>query len=135
MKIDINELTLGQIKEILTIAETLNLKTDDSKKHGAIGSFCIIRTYASGVHFGKVVSIQTNEGRSRCEVHNARRLYFWKTRKGLSLSDLAVNGMNIESSKICETVPIMFIEDCIEFIPIKHEHAVEIENAKTYHVG
>jgi hypothetical protein len=123
-----DELTIGQVKEL---KEMLSGNCTATKKHGAIGKKCIIRTYASGVHFGEVVSVENNDGNSRCEIKNGRRLWRWKTQKGISLSDLAC-GIDTNNSKICAVVPVHFIEDAIEFIPVTCEVEESIENAKVY---
>lgn len=102
----------------------------EEKGHGAVGQKCIVRTYASGVHFGEVVSVAGNGGRSRCELKNARRLWRWCG--GLSLSEIAVNGIVQKDSKICTLVVQHFIEDAIEFIPCSYGSIESIEEAEDY---
>ena len=130
MGFHLDDLTLRQIKEIKNL---LRSNDDNNTKHGATGQYCIVRTYASGVHFGLVEDVQPNEGRSRCVLAFARRLWYWKTKKGVSLSDLAASGLDVEKSKVCCEVEKHFIEDVIEFIPIVNRDVIEeIKGVKVY---
>ena len=122
---DINNLTIGQVKEIVSM---IGVSKEPQSNHGAVGKKCIVRTYASGVHYGEVVSVSANDGRSRCELRNSRRL--WKWVGGLSLSEISVTGINQENSRISTTVHTQFIEDAIEFIPATVKSQQSIEGAK-----
>lgn len=124
---NIEDQTIEQIRELTNIIGSQLLP---QAQHGAIGKKCIIRTYASGVHFGEVVSVASNDGRSRCELKNARRLWRWSG--GLSLSEIAVNGIKASDSKVCTTVEQHFIEDVIEFIPASETSIKTIEAAEDY---
>lgn len=72
----------------------------------------LIRTTSAGVHFGTLVS------RSGQEVHlkNARRLWSWNG--ALSLSEVAMNGVEIKNSKISVPVDEIILTTAIEIIPI-----------------
>ena len=118
---NINDLTIGQAKELSNLFGS----NASQSNHGAIGLKCIIRTYASGVHFGEVISVSSNDGRSRCEFKNARRIYYWKG--AFTLSEMAAKGFDAKNSKICTTVEKHFIEDVIEFIPCSDESIKIIE--------
>lgn len=120
---NINELTIGEAKELAALFE----KTEPVA-HGAIGKKCIVRTYASGVFFGTVVSVASNDGRSRCELKDARRL--WKWYGGLSLSEISQNGIVPEKSRLSMVTPSHFIEDAIEFIPASAPAIKKIEGAE-----
>ena len=128
---NLDEMTIGQFKELKELF-TKDTELKEKEKHGAIGQYCIIRTYASGVFFGRVKSVLPNDGRSRCELQYVRRLHRWKTIKGISLSDLALHGIDVENSKICSELPCHFIEDAIEFIPATEDTIKQIKGAKTY---
>lgn len=74
--------------------------------------FVLIRTYASGVHFGILIS------RNGQEVHlkNARRLWSWSG--ALSLSEVAMKGVSLNSSKISVPVDEILLTQAMEIIPI-----------------
>ncbi len=93
--------------------------------HGAIGKRCIVRTFASGVHLGTVVSVTPNEGRSKCELKDARRIRYWYGAR--SLSEVAIEGIDSAKSQVHINVPQHFIEDAIEFIPASEKAIADIE--------
>ena len=92
-----------------------------------IGKKCIIRTYASGVHFGTLVD---QDGR-QVELSDARRLWRWHTGgKGISLSVIATTGIDQSRSRIAVAVPAMTILDALEIIPATDAAAASIETAE-----
>ena len=92
-----------------------------------IGKKVILRTYASGVHFGTLVS---QEGR-QIELHNSRRLWRWHTGgNGISLSEIATSGIDASRSRIAVTLPEITILDALEIIPASDEAAASIEEAE-----
>ena len=102
---NINDLTLGQLKEI----NSLFVSNNDQGETGLncmIGKKVIIRTYSAGVWFG------TLEQKDRNEVilANARRMWQWWAKEGISLSSVSVNGIKHEKSKIAEPVEAVWLE-------------------------
>jgi hypothetical protein len=83
---------------------------------------CIIRTYSAGVWFGTVKTKEKNE----IILENARRLWFWKTKTSISLSSVAIHGVNEDASKICEAVQEVWLQP-IEIIPCTPEAITSIE--------
>ena len=77
-----------------------------------IGKKCIVRTYSAGVWFGKV---ELKEG-TEVVLSDARRMWKWKTKKGISLSSVAISGIQQSDSRIAEAVPNVWLE-AIEMIP------------------
>ena len=65
-----------------------------------VGSHVIVRTYSSGVHFGLLSEKAGNE----VYLLNSRRLFRFMCPKSISLSDVAINGIDQSRSKICEEV-------------------------------
>lgn len=118
-----DDLTIGEARQLACV---FGLQKDRS--HGAVGHKCVVRTYASGVHFGAVVSVAENGGRSRCELKNSRRIWSWSG--AFTLSEVAMNG--IKDGKISTAVPRQFIEDAIEFIPASTDAIKNLEGAKTH---
>ena len=120
---NINELTFGQMKEINSFLGS----SKDQVSTGLncmIGKKVIIRTYSAGVWFG------TLEQKDRNEVilRNARRMWQWWAKEGISLSSVSVNGIKHEKSKIAEPVEAVWLE-AIEIIPCSDNAVKSIENA------
>lgn len=93
-----------------------------------IGKKCIIRCYASGVHFG---TLTAQDGR-QVELTNARRLWRWHTGgkdKGVSLSAVAVTGIDAKRSTVEPVVPSITLLDALEIIPATDAAASSIEGA------
>lgn len=107
MNINIDDLTLGQIKQLQILAGG----AQSDSLNDMVGEKCIIRTYSAGVWFGRV------EKKSGKEViiSNARRINYFKTVKGISLSSVANNGVHPDS-RIAESVSKQWLE-VIELIP------------------
>ena len=109
----IDEVTLGQLKEIAV----MNLTKNDQNKsqdvtHPMIGKRCLVRTYSAGVHIGDVVWINPNNA-MECKLENALRLWKWED-GGLSLSAVANNG--IVKGRLNKTGEVM-LTNAIEYIP------------------
>ena len=88
------------------------------------GDFVLIRTYSAGVHFG------TLESKDGMEVHlsNARRLWSWTG--ALSLSEVAMKGIDIKISKISVPVDDIIIT-AIEIIGVSKKSNLPNERVKT----
>ena len=92
-----------------------------------IGKKCIIRCYASGVHFGTLVA---QDGR-QVELTNARRLWRWHTGgAGISLSEVAMTGIDPKRSRVAVTLPEITLLDALEIIPATDAAAETIESAE-----
>ncbi len=122
---NINDLTIGEAKELVAMfgGDTA------APVSPHLGKKCIIRTYASGVHFG---TLRSQNGR-QVELENARRLWRWDAAPhGVSLSEVARHGSVGTRSKICCVVDEMSILDGLEVIPCTDEAAKVIEGAEVY---
>ncbi len=106
---DINDLTIGQAKELISIFGTNN-KYDSL--NSMIGEKVIIRTYSAGVWFGILSEKSGNE----VIINSARRMYKWWCKQSISLSAVANHGINQDKSKIIEAIPSVWLE-AIEIIP------------------
>lgn len=98
---------------------TINLFDDLLEKH------VLIRTYSAGVWFGQLAQKEKNE----VILKNARRMWRWKAKTGISLSDISITGLDRSSSRICAAVPIVWIE-AIEIIPCSADAIESIEGAE-----
>ena len=105
---NINELTLGQIKELQSI---LGKETKQSN-HPMLGKRCVCRTYSAGVHIGDIVYINP-ENSMEVKLENSLRLWKWEG-GGLSLSAVANNG--IKGGRLNETGEV-YLTNVIEMIP------------------
>ena len=85
---NINELTLGQIKEIANLGIC---KTGD-KSISENGRYVIVRTHSAGVFAGNIKSRDGQE----VVLENARRLWYWDG--AASLSQLAMEGVKNPSN-------------------------------------
>lgn len=74
------------------------------------GDFVLIRTYSAGVHFGTLLSREGQE----VVLTNARRLWSWTG--ALSLSEVAMSGIEIKNSKISVPVDEIIITQAVEII-------------------
>ena len=94
-----------------------------------MSDYVIVRTYSAGVHAGTLVSREGKE----VELADARRLRLWHTAdKGISLSDVAVGGINPSKSKICGVLPSIVLTEAIEIIPASDVARASIEGANVY---
>ena len=120
---NIDNLTYGELKQIAAMFGSKSEAEPTFTPH--IGKECIVRTYASGVHFGTVVA---QSGR-QVEIKDARRLWKWHAKIGISLSELAIDGIDASKSRICAAVPSITITDALELIPASPAAASTIREA------
>lgn len=123
---NIDHLTFGEIKQIVAMfsnqaAQPAAAPTLD----GMLGKKCIVRTYSAGVWFGEIEQKAGNE----VIVKNARRLWQWKASKSLSLSAVAVYGVNPEGCRFAPCVDSVWLE-AIELIPCTAPAVASIEGVK-----
>ena len=123
---DLNELTLGQAKEL---AALFGGQTAPKPSCPLIWQKVIVRASAAGVHYGTLVSIEGDT----VMLSNARRLWFWRVadKKGISLSDAAEHGI-ADDSKICASVPLHIILSACEVMTTTTKAQVSIEGANVY---
>ena len=120
--INIEELTIGQAKELATLFSAP--QQQQPGLNSMIGKKCVIRTYSAGVWFGEVAEKAGNE----VVVKNARRMWKWWAAEGISLSSVALHGIKQDQSKIVESVPAVWLE-AIELIPASDKAIASIEGA------
>ena len=123
--IDIDNLTLRQLKEITAIAGGVQ---DDKKNNiGAdlMNAKVIVRTYSAGVWFGELSERAGDE----VILSRARRMSNWLATESISLSACAIHGINPIKSKICEPVESIWLQ-AIEIIPCTAKAIKSIEGAE-----
>jgi hypothetical protein len=93
-----------------------------------IGAEVLVRSNDSGVHFGTLVAVSGTAVRLK----DSRRLYVWSTGgHGLSLSEIAIFGINHKESKITETLPDLIVAGVCEIIPCAGLAVATIRGAAT----
>ena len=118
----INDLTIGQAKELAAMFG--NKSTESTGLNCMTGKKVIIRTYSAGVWFGELGQKDRNE----VILLNARRMWTWWAKEGISLSSVAVHGIKKDQSKIAEAVDSVWLE-AIEIIPCTETAINIIESA------
>ena len=122
---NIDKLTLGQIKQLQGLFNISNETGGNKSLNCMIGKKVIIRTYSAGVWFGELEQKSGNE----VIVKKARRLWKWWAKESISLSAVAIHGLNLDKSKVCEAVDSIWLE-AIELIPCTDTAVKSIEGAK-----
>jgi len=109
---NIDNLTLGELKQIAQMMNTQSLLQASAKPHPFIGMFVIARCYAAGVHAGTVESVDGEN----VVLTNSRRLWSWKAKYGIALSGVAQFGIKSDS-KVDVTNPLIYLTGVCELIP------------------
>jgi hypothetical protein len=120
---NIDNLTLGEIKEI---SKLVNKGDSEDICLNHIGKYHIFRTYSAGVFFGKLVEKKKDE----CIIDECRRLYYWKTKSGISLSEVAKAGLG-SGSKVCGETDNHWVR-AIEIIPCSSDSVDSIKKESDY---
>lgn len=121
---NIDEMTYGDLKKIAAMFAPSNANFDN----GMIGKYVVVRCRDAGVHAGVLVSTNGRE----CLLKDARRLWYWKVRKGSSdfLNGIALSGVHADS-KIGAPVEIHLTENC-EIIKASDEAEKSIREHPVY---
>ena len=120
---NIDNLTIGEAKQLASMFG--NAQTNNEGLNNMVGKKVIVRTYSAGVWFGKVEEKAGNE----VIISKARRLWYWKASKEISLSSVALYGLDLKESKVCAPVDSVWLE-AIELIPCTDAAIKNIEEAK-----
>ena len=110
---NINDLTIGQARELATMFGGMPLHTSNLDDF-CIGKTVIIRTYSAGVWCGTLKKKAGNE----VILTNARRMWRWWCKESISLSGVVCYGIDQAKSKIAAPVELVWLE-AIEIMPIK----------------
>lgn len=106
--------------------EFLEFLPSDSGKY-------LIRSYSSGCFLGEIDYYDPENGVAKLK--NSRRLRYWmvEERKGTTLAEIAVYGLNTEESKVCAVISEMLVSEIIELIPVSVDIAKKIDGVTPYH--
>jgi hypothetical protein len=124
---NIDELTIGQAKELSAL---FSAKENASGLNQMIGKDVIVRTYSAGCWFG----VLHQKSGSEVILKNARRMWRWKAKEGVSLSACALYGIDNSGSKIVEAVDSVWLE-AIEVIPCATVAAGSLKGADNVKAG
>lgn len=102
--------------------ENKNNRVEEISKN-FIGKKVIVRSYASGVHFGTLVEKENQQ----VILENTRRLWRWWAKNSISLSAVVATGFFSEKSRFSPIIPIILITDCIEIMPVDEILSLSIE--------
>lgn len=122
---NIDHLTYGELKQIAARFNQAPAAQQPAAPQGLnamLGIKCIVRTYSAGVWYGEIEQKAGNE----VIVKNARRLWQWRAAKSISLSGVAVHGVDPEGCKFAPVVPAVWLE-AIELIPVSATAEASIE--------
>ena len=115
------KVTLKEIVELLGMKNT----AAESGLNSFIGQEVIIRTYSAGVWFGRLKEKSGNE----VILTEARRMWRWWAKESISLSGVALHGINQEKSRIAGAVESVWLQ-AIEIIPVSGKVAESIHTAQ-----
>lgn len=119
---NINDLTIGQVKELLSMLGG----ADTGLKSPMIGKYVIVRCRDAGVHAGVLVAASGREA----ILNDSRRLWYWKSKKGSFLSGVARDGLDPES-KVGGPIRVHLTETC-EIIEVSEEAEKTIREIRTH---
>ncbi len=116
------KITLKEIAELLAMKNTA---AESGLNSFAIGQEVIIRTYSAGVWFGRLKQKSGGE----VILTGARRMWRWWANESISLSGVALYGINQEKSRIAGAVESVWLQ-AIEIIPISGTAAESIRTVQ-----
>ncbi len=99
----------------------------DSFRPVELSKVVLIRTYSAGVHFGEIKNSLNGQ---EITLMNARRLWQWAG--ACSLSQVAVDGVDLENSGISVPVPFITLTNVIEVIPMSIKAAKQMMEAESW---
>ena len=120
---NIDNLTFGQIKQLQSLLGNISTQSQDGL-NAMLGKKVIIRTYSAGVWFGELEQKSGNE----VILTEARRMWKWWAKQGISLSACAIHGIKHGESKIVQDVESVWLE-AIEIIPCTDSAILSLESA------
>ena len=113
------------IKELAELFGMKNTAAESRLDKFASGQEVIIRTYSAGVWFGRLKEKASDE----VILTQARRMWRWWANESISLSGVALYGINQEKSRIAGAIDSVWLQ-AIEIIPISGEPAESIRTAQ-----
>lgn len=112
-----------ELKELLEVAETA---IDDPDTEGL--KYVVVRTYSAGVHVGFLERL--DETTQTVELVKARRIRNWEG--AFTLSELAINGLDSNRSRLSIEIPRIILLEAIEIIPTSSRVQTQLRGVKSY---
>lgn len=122
--IDINDLTIGQAKQLVAMIGGSAPGAAPAQKKLMIGEYVIVRCHDAGVHAGTLIDY---EGRT-VSLSHARRLWRWQCSRGISLSAVATHGLDHSKSRVADEITVVLADAC-EIIATSEEGKRSIQSA------
>ena len=123
--------------EVITLEKDNRVKTfekDLFKKY--LNKKVIVRTDRAGVFYGTFTAYDDYNHFLVVELEKSRRLWKWEVDdihgKGISLSDLGIDGCEAKNSKFCIEEPFKILPSVIEIICCSEEAINSIESQPVY---
>ena len=88
--------------------------------------FVLIRSYASGVHFGIIERQRDTLQGLEVVLKNARRIHYWEG--AASLSQVAMEGISGKNSRVAMMLPSITVQNVIETIPLSADGFHNLSN-------
>ncbi len=108
---NVDDLTFGQARELAKMFG----QPAQNGNHPSVGRYCVVRSYAAGVHVGIVHSVTDSaSGREVC-LRDTRRIWSWQG----ALSCTEISALGITGGKISIAAAENFINQVVEIIPAK----------------
>lgn len=115
--------------ETMMINEVKYVREDSIKNRDIdLSKIVLIRTYSAGVHFGTLK--EHDRATNTVVLTNAKRLYEWSG--ACSLSQVAMDGVDLNNSKISIFVPEITLGRAIEVIPMSETAATQMLEAEEW---
>lgn len=113
----LDDLTIGEARQLAAMMNGGGQRGPNVFA-GFIGRYCIVRASAAGVHAGVVMAVESaDDGLMNVVLRDARRLWSWHAKSGVSLSGCATFGVERSKSKIETAIPEHAVAGVCELIP------------------
>lgn len=93
-----------------------------------LSNLVLVRTYSAGVHFGTLK--EHDRETNHVVLTNAKRLYQWAG--ACSLSQVAIDGIDLSGSKISIAIPEITLGRAIEIIPMSQKASKQMFEAEEW---
>ena len=102
--------------ETLMINEVKYIRADQPRLAAEVDGlkYCVLRTYSAGVHIGYLAEFGKKHPQ-HAKLLRSRRLHYWEG--AASLSQVALDGVDPNKSRIAMELPEIELTDVIEVIP------------------
>lgn len=114
------------LEKLAELEKTLK-KGQPSEPKKNVGKICLVRSYASGVHFGEVIDEFFTAAGKVVILKDSRRIHYWSG--AASLTQIANDGIkNKDSSRLTQIMPEIEVVNVCETIPISEKAIKQLES-------